>query len=54
MPLPDEATSLALLPGVPVIELRHTSHGEDGVAIEVTHSILPADRNALTYELPVD
>jgi GntR family transcriptional regulator len=54
MPLPPEVEALALLPGVPVIELRHTSRDESGAAIEVTHSILPADRNALTFELPVD
>jgi GntR family transcriptional regulator len=54
MPLPVETEALALAPGVPVIELRHTSIDERGAAIEVTHSILPADRNALTFELPVD
>lgn len=54
MPLPAETEWLALAPGVPVIELRHTSIDEHGIAIEATHSILPADRNALTLELPVD
>jgi GntR family transcriptional regulator len=54
MPSPEETESLALAPGVPVLELRHTSVDQDGTAIEVTHSILPADRNALTFELPVD
>jgi GntR family transcriptional regulator len=54
MPTPEETESLELGPGVPVIELRHTSLDQDGAAIEVTHSILPADRNALTFELPVD
>jgi hypothetical protein len=37
-----------------VIDLRHTSYDQDGQAIEVTHSILSADRNALTIHLPVD
>jgi GntR family transcriptional regulator len=54
MPMPAEVEALALKPGVPVIELRHTSLDEHGQAIEVTHSILPADRNALTFQLPVD
>jgi GntR family transcriptional regulator len=54
MPLPDEAAALALAPGVPVLDLRHTSYDQRGTATEVTHSILPADRNALTIELPVD
>jgi GntR family transcriptional regulator len=53
MPLPDEAAALAVGAGVPVLDLRHTSYDQDGTAIEVTHSILPADRNALTIELPV-
>lgn len=53
MPLPSEAEALSLTAGVPVIDLRHTSYDEGGMAIEVTQSILPADRNALTFELPV-
>jgi GntR family transcriptional regulator len=54
MPLPDEVAALALRPGVPVLDLRHTGYGQNGTAIEVTHSVLPADRNALTTDLPVD
>jgi GntR family transcriptional regulator len=54
MPLPDEASALDVGPGVPVLDLQHTSYDERGTAIEATHSILPADRNALTVELPVD
>jgi GntR family transcriptional regulator len=54
MPVPEETEALALTAGVPVIDLRHTSYDEGGAAIEVTHSILPADRNALTFQLPVD
>lgn len=54
MPLAEEAEALVLMAGVPVLELRHTSYDERGVAFEVTHSILPADRNALTFQLPVD
>jgi GntR family transcriptional regulator len=54
MPLPEEATALSLLPGVPVIDLRHTSYDQRDKPIEATHSILPADRNALTLDLPVE
>jgi GntR family transcriptional regulator len=54
MPLPEEAAALALSPGVPVIDLRHTSYDQRDEPIEVTHSILSADRNALTIHLPVD
>jgi GntR family transcriptional regulator len=53
MPLPDEVASLRLGRGVPVLELIHTSFDQHGQAFEVTQSILPADRNLLTYDLPV-
>jgi GntR family transcriptional regulator len=53
MPTPDEAKSLQLGRGVPVIEVLHTSFDQDGMAFEVTHFVLPADRNVLTFELPV-
>jgi GntR family transcriptional regulator len=54
MPLPEEIDALVLTVGVPVIDVRHTGYDERGVAIEVTHVTLAADRNALTFELPVD
>jgi GntR family transcriptional regulator len=54
MPLPAEIDALVLSAGVPVIELRQASHDAAGTAIEVTQTILPGDRNALTFELPVD
>jgi GntR family transcriptional regulator len=54
MPLPHETAALVLQAGVPVLDLRHTSYDQDGRAIEVTHSILAADRNALTFQLPAD
>jgi GntR family transcriptional regulator len=53
MPSPDEAKALYLGRGVPVIEVRHTSIDQDGTPFEVTQFILPADRNVLTFELPV-
>lgn len=54
MPLPEEIDALVLAAGVPVIDLRRTVYDDRGAAIEATHSILAADRNALTFELPVD
>jgi GntR family transcriptional regulator len=54
MPLPEEAEALGLTAGVPVIDLRHTGYDDGGLPIEVTHAVLPGDRNKLTFELPVD
>jgi GntR family transcriptional regulator len=54
MPLPEEVDALVLAAGVPVIDLRRTGYDERGAAVEVTQAILAADRNALTFDLPVD
>ncbi|MGH8887677.1 MAG: GntR family transcriptional regulator [Egibacteraceae bacterium] len=54
MPRPDEVESLVISPGVPVIELLHTSLDQDGKPFEVTRFVLPADRNALSFELTAD
>jgi GntR family transcriptional regulator len=54
MPLPEEIDELVLAAGVPVIDVRRTGYDERGAAIEATHTILAADRNALTSDLPVD
>jgi GntR family transcriptional regulator len=53
MPSPAEAKSLYLGRGIPVIEVLHTSIDQNGTPFEVTQFILPADRNVLTFELPV-
>jgi GntR family transcriptional regulator len=53
MPSPDEVKALYLGRGIPVIEVLHTSIDQDRAAFEVTQFILPADRNVLTFELPV-
>jgi GntR family transcriptional regulator len=53
MPSPDEAKSLYLGRGVPVMEVLHTSIDQNGTPFEVTQFILAADRNVLTFELPV-
>ncbi|MFF4571315.1 GntR family transcriptional regulator [Streptomyces sp. NPDC001410] len=54
MPTPAEATTLELLPGVPVLEVLHTSFDQDGVPFEVSRYVHRADRTGLLYELPIE
>ncbi|MEU7616722.1 GntR family transcriptional regulator [Micromonospora rifamycinica] len=54
MPTPDEVKGLSIPPGVPVIELLHTSLDGDGRAFEVTRFVMRADVNGLDYEMPVE
>ncbi|WP_405779871.1 GntR family transcriptional regulator [Streptomyces sp. NBC_00859] len=54
MPTPAEAAVLDLLPGVPVLEVLHTSLDQDGVPFEVSRYVHRADRTGLLYELPVE
>lgn len=54
MPTPDETAGLRVPPGVPVIELLHTSFDPDRQPFEVTRFILRADLNGLDYELPIE
>ncbi|OAR24787.1 GntR family transcriptional regulator [Streptomyces sp. ERV7] len=54
MPNPDEARYLALPPGVPVIEVVHTSIDQQGSAYEVTSFVMRADMNGLAYNVPVE
>ncbi|MEV4502716.1 GntR family transcriptional regulator [Streptomyces klenkii] len=54
MPTPAEAATLHLPPGVPVLEVLHTSFDQDGVPFEVSRYVHRADRTGLLYELPVE
>lgn len=54
MPTPEEASVLGLLPGVPVLEVLHTSLDQDGTPFEVSRYVHRADRTGLLYELPVE
>jgi GntR family transcriptional regulator len=54
MPTPDEASVLDLLPGVPVLEVLHTSLDQNGEPFEVTRYVHRADLTGLLYELPVE
>jgi GntR family transcriptional regulator len=54
MPTPDEAGALKMPPGVPVIEVLHTSMDDWKRPFEVTQLIMRADRLTLDYEMPVE
>ncbi|WP_328581431.1 GntR family transcriptional regulator [Streptomyces sp. NBC_00370] len=54
MPTPEEASILDLLPGVPVLEVLHTSFDQDGQPFEVSRYVHRADQTGLLYDLPVE
>jgi GntR family transcriptional regulator len=54
MPTPEELRGLAIPPGVPVLEVMHTSLDGERRPFEVTRFVLRADRNGLDYEMPVE
>lgn len=54
MPTPDERDRLRLPPGVPVIDVLHTSIDQDGEAYELTRFVLRADLSGLRYNVPVE
>ncbi|WP_405955582.1 GntR family transcriptional regulator [Streptomyces phaeochromogenes] len=54
MPTPEEAAILELLPGVPVLEVLHTSLDQQSVPFEVSRYVHRADQTGLLYELPVE
>ena len=54
MPTPDETATLAIPPGVPVIELLHTGLDQDGQPFEVTRFVMRADRSGLDYNIPIE
>jgi GntR family transcriptional regulator len=54
MPTPHEAALLDLLPGVPVLEVLHTSLDQNDEPFEVTRYVHRADQTGLLYELPVE
>ena len=54
MASPDEATVLALPPGVPVLDVLHTSYNQHGEPFEVTRFVHRADRSGLVYQFPVE
>ncbi len=54
MPTPNEFKGLAMPPGVPVIEVLHTSIDDQGRTFEVTRFVMRADLNGLDYEMAVE
>lgn len=54
MPTPHEAALLGLPPGVPVLEVLHTSLDQNAEPFEVSRYVHRADRTGLLYELPVE
>lgn len=54
MPTRDEAAGLQMPPGVPVIEVLHTSFDDRQRAFEVTRFTMRADLNGLDYDMPVE
>lgn len=54
MPTPDEAAGLGVPPGVPVIEMIHTSMDDWKRPFEVTRFVMRADRAGFDYETPIE
>ena len=50
----DEAAILAMPPGVPVLDVLHTSYNQHGEPFEVTRFVHRADRAGLIYQFPVE
>ena len=54
MPTPKEITALNVPPGVPVLDVLHTSTDQDGHAYELTRSVIRADLTELIYSATVE
>lgn len=54
MPTPEEERGLAIPPGVPVIDVLHTSIDDHGTPFEVTRFVMRADLSALDYNMPIE
>lgn len=54
MPRPEEISHLQLRPGVPVLEVLHTSIDQDGEPYEVTRFVMRGDMTGLLYDTPVE
>jgi GntR family transcriptional regulator len=50
----DEAMTLGLPPGVPVLDVLHTSYNQHGEPFEVTRFVHRADRAGLVYTFPIE
>ncbi len=54
MPHPGESRLLQLRPGVPVIDVWHTSIDQDGEPYELTRFVMRGDMTGLVYDVPVE
>jgi GntR family transcriptional regulator len=54
MPRPEERRHLRLPPGVPVLDVLHTSIDQDGQPYELTRFVMRADLTGLLYDVPVE
>jgi GntR family transcriptional regulator len=54
MPRPDERRDLRLPPGVPILEVLHTSLDQHGQPYGLTRFVMRADLTGLLYDVPVE
>ena len=54
MPRPEETRLLRLRPGVPVLDVWHTSIDQDGRPYELTRFVMRGDMTGLLYDVPVE
>jgi GntR family transcriptional regulator len=54
MPRPEEISHLQLRPGVPVLDVLHTSIDQGGEPYEVTRFVMRGDMTGLLYDTPVE
>ena len=54
MPRPDEIVALHLRPGVPVLDVWHTSIDQDGQPYELTRLVMRGDLAGVLYDVPVE
>ena len=54
MPTPDERRHLKLSPGVPVLDVLHTSLDQNGEPYELTRFVMRTDMTGLLYDAPVE
>ncbi len=54
MPRPDETAAMRLRPGVPVLDVWHTSIDQDGEPYELTRFVMRGDMTGLLYDVPVE
>jgi GntR family transcriptional regulator len=54
MPTPEERERLQLPPGVPVLDVWHTSLDQGGQPYELTRFVMRSDLTGLLYDAPIE